>query len=139
MPCQYASHYGVELMPDTELLNTAEAVSRMGGDEEIYKAVLQTFTETYGPDFPLKMQAAAMDGNLFGNERIGQEAHKIKGASYTIGANRLGDAAAALEKAARSPSCPALPENSLEAAENLLKTFKTAYENTIEAIGKHMG
>lgn len=126
-------------MPDTELLNTAEAVSRMGGDEEIYKAVLQTFTETYGPDFPLKMQAAAMDGNLFGNERIGQEAHKIKGASYTIGANRLGGAAAALEKAARSPSCPALPENSLEAAENLLKTFKTAYENTIEAIGKHMG
>ena len=59
--------------------------------------------------------------------------------SLLVKVNRLGDAGAALEKAARNPSCSALPENSLEAAENLLKTFKTAYENTIEAIGKHMG
>lgn len=130
-------------MPNTKFLNTAEAVYRMGGDEEIYTTILQTFAETYGAGVsphPLGTLLSAKAEDVFRNERIRHEAHKIKGAAYTIGANVLGDAAAAVEKSANCAQNAvfSIPSEGSEEAESLLTAFKNAYTKTIEEINHEL-
>ena len=125
-------------MPNTKFLNTAEAVYRMGGDEEIYTTILQTFAETYGAGVsphPLGTLLSAKAEDVFRHE-----AHKIKGAAYTIGANVLGDAAAAVEKSANcAPNAVfSIPSEDSEEAESLLAAFKNAYTKTIEEINHEL-
>jgi|GEM_PF-190346 len=82
--------------PDKKLVDLESALDRVGGDRELLRDVLILFLQ----DLPLTL--ARLEDAYHGKklEEIRRIAHTLKGAAGNIGADRLRDKAALLEKAA---------------------------------------
>jgi HPt (histidine-containing phosphotransfer) domain-containing protein len=97
------------------MLNCAEGLARVEGDEELYRELLELFRD----DAPLQMhtlEQALQEGNLPVVER---QAHTLKGAAANVGASAVRDAALGIECAAR--------HQDLAAARTLYDTLRSAF------------
>ena len=68
-----------------QVLDTAGALPRFGGDEEFYRSVLQDFQES----LPEKMQALSQARQNADGEKISYVAHNLKGLAANVGAMQL--------------------------------------------------
>jgi CheY-like chemotaxis protein len=87
-----------------EPLDASVLATLTGGSRAMAREVLDDFLATTRSD--LAALTAAREGG--DTEAVAHEAHKIKGAARLIGAIELGDAAAALETAAKAADWPQL-------------------------------
>jgi PAS domain S-box-containing protein len=79
-------------------LDESLALSRVGGDVELLKEVIELFLDDYPSTFEkIRSAVAASDANA-----LEQHAHSLKGSVSTFGAERAFEAAFALEKQGRS-------------------------------------
>ena len=80
--------------------NTAEAMSRLGGNQKLYITILSRFLDQY------RSVEATLNGFMAEgkNEEIGRQAHTVKGLAGSIGHQELQSAAVALEQAAKQNS-----------------------------------
>ena len=78
-------------------VNEAEALSRFDGDTEIYLELIDTFLESTIADFGA-MRQELQDGNV---KQVAFRAHKLKGASLTLGAEDLASIASTIETTLR--------------------------------------
>ncbi len=127
-------------MRELEFFNTAGALENIGGDEEIYLEILKTFADTYGDNFLekdapelLNLERTQILQDLALCEKLGKSFHKIKGASLTVGANKLGEASKALELFFRTEEERSAP-NPADKLKTLLDHFEKMYESTIEEL-----
>ena len=81
-----------------KFINETEALSRFDGDTEIYLELINTFLESPIADFGTMRQELA-DGNV---KQVTFRAHKLKGASLTLGAENLAAIASSIETALRA-------------------------------------
>ncbi len=131
----------VHKMNESDILNRSEALERLGGDNGLYQALLNAFLDEYknNPNELIRLKAV-LSGNgdallKTESETLCKEAHKIKGAAYTIGANALGNAALALESFFKDKN-NRISEKNISAITPLLNNFSEAYEKTMSEIGK---
>ncbi|UTC63131.1 Hpt domain-containing protein [Treponema sp. OMZ 787] len=127
-------------------LDRAAAMELVDGDMEIYMSLLETFVEAYEKDeaeierlktlFDSNAEAVLSDDTL--RENVRKTAHKIKGSSYTVGANILGDSAKDIEKFLAEPSNIKTPAN-IELLNGFLAKFKEKYVNTLKEMKKVIG
>ena len=82
---------------DSEILDFPAAVSAFMGREEVVRGLVKGFLRHLGTRVP-DMRAALAQGDA---EAIRFEAHAVKGTALNLRANRLAQAAAALERAGR--------------------------------------
>lgn len=94
-------------------LDTATAISNLGGDRALYAMVVQTFLDDLPNQFAV-LEAGLAQGD-YATARRG--AHTIKGMAMSVGAERLRQAALALEQAchAAEPAAIALADPLLRA------------------------
>lgn len=83
--------------PMVPVLNTEAALHRMCGDTELLRLLLDTFRED-APGKVQRIQAYAEAGDAF---HASTEAHGLKGAAATVGAERIALLAQSLEKLLR--------------------------------------
>ncbi|MGI5066743.1 Hpt domain-containing protein [Treponema putidum] len=122
-------------------LDKTAAMELVDGDMEIYMSLLETFIEAYEKDeaemdrlkFILDASAEAVLSDETLRENVRKTAHKIKGSSYTVGANILGDSAKNIEKFLVEPSNIKTLAN-IELLERFLAKFKENYANTLKEI-----
>jgi CheY-like chemotaxis protein len=100
-------------------LDEALALSRVGGDIELLKEVVELFLEDYPSTFEkIKKAVAAHDAAA-----LEHSAHSLKGSVSTFGANRAFEAAFALEKQGRSGDLADV-QNSLLNLEQALEALR---------------
>lgn len=127
-------------MPDNKLLDKAAAIEMIGGDEDVYDSILETFVEVYCKDIsqthPVKTVLTIEPQDIFKNETVRQEAHKIKGAAYTVGAYALGDAALKIEQFVNNSQDGKIEDSSdtEQTAASILDEFREVYKKTINLI-----
>jgi CheY-like chemotaxis protein len=80
----------------TELIDFADGLARMGGDEQVFRSMLMRFCEQYR-HFALSFRSAVEDEDTLAVARL---AHTLKGVSANLGAYPIAEAAAKLESAA---------------------------------------
>jgi signal transduction histidine kinase/CheY-like chemotaxis protein len=87
-------------VPEPEVLNTAEALARAGGNHKLFRRLCQVFQESC-PAMMAAIQAAvlAKDGPA-----LKRSAHTLKGSASVIGAQATASAARKLEMAKDDPS-----------------------------------
>ena len=90
------NQYSVE--EQLQQLDEALALSRVGGDEELLREVVELFLEDY-PHILEKIRSAVTAGDATALEH---SAHSLKGSVSTFGAQRSYEAAFELEKQGRS-------------------------------------
>lgn len=121
-------------------LDKAAAMELVDGDMEIYMSLLETFIEAYEKDeaeidrlkvLLINASAEAVLSDDVLRENVRKTAHKIKGSSYTVGANILGDSAKNIEKFLVEPSNIKNPAN-IELLDGFLAKFKENYANTLK-------
>lgn len=78
---------------DAATLNISAALKRMSGDAELLKMLIMTFLE----DAPKKIERMQDNISIGCHNKACIEAHALKGAASTIGAERLADIASYLE------------------------------------------
>lgn len=89
---------GVPMSLQLQQLNESLALSRVGGDVELLKEVIELFLDDYPSTLQkIKSAVAASDASA-----LEQHAHSLKGAVSTFGASRAFEAAFELEKQGRS-------------------------------------
>lgn len=81
-----------------KFVNETEALSRFDGDTEIYLELIDTFLESPIADFGA-MRQELKDGNV---KQVAFRAHKLKGASLTLGAEDLAAIASTIETELRA-------------------------------------
>jgi len=91
-------------------LDESLALSRVGGDVELLKEVIELFLSDY-PSTVEKIKAAVAGSDATALEH---QAHSLKGSVSTFGADRAFEAAFALEKQGRSGDLRGAPEGLLE-------------------------
>ena len=91
-------------------LDEAVALSRVGGDLDLLKEVVELFLDEY-PSAMEKIRGAVASRNASALE---QHAHSLKGSVSTFGANRAFEAAFRLEKQGRSGDLATAPEGLAE-------------------------
>ncbi len=102
-------------------LNVVAALRRLGGDRDSYLSLLRRFASGHG-DAAEKLQGALADGDL---RRAGHLAHELRGASASIGATALAEAAGRLERALRQNDGFEAALGALEAPlQRLLETLR---------------
>ena len=123
-------------------LDKAAAMELVDGDMEIYMSLLETFIEAYEKDeaeidrlkvLLINASAEAVLSDDVLRENVRKTAHKIKGSSYTVGANILGNSAKNIEKFLVEPSNIKSPAN-IELLDGFLAKFKENYANTLKEI-----
>lgn len=122
-------------------LDKAAAMELVDGDMEIYMSLLETFIEAYEKDEAeidrlkvlLNASAEAVLSDDVLRENVRKTAHKIKGSSYTVGANILSDSAKNIEKFLVEPSNIKSPVN-IELLDGFLAKFKENYADTLKEI-----
>ena len=127
-------------------LDKAAAMELVDGDMEIYMSLLETFIEAYEKDEAeidrlnvlLGASAEAVLSDDVLRENIRKTAHKIKGSSYTVGANTLGDSAKNIEKFLVEPSNIKSPAN-VELLDGFLAKFKENYAGTLKEMKTVIG
>jgi signal transduction histidine kinase/DNA-binding response OmpR family regulator/HPt (histidine-containing phosphotransfer) domain-containing protein/HAMP domain-containing protein len=96
-------------LPSIGGLDTANGLSRVGGNQKLYLRLLRQFVEQQGPAV-VQIDAALTEGNM---PHAALLAHTLKGVAGNIGASQVHAAAAVLEKSIREGRAPA----DVEAAE----------------------
>ncbi len=91
-------------------LDESLALSRVGGDVELLKEVVELFLDDYPATFE-KIKAAVATRNALALEH---HAHSLKGSVSTFGASRAFEAAFTLEKQGRSGDLTGAPEGLLQ-------------------------
>lgn len=79
-------------------LDDAVLLEYLGDDSALRRQVLQQFVDTLAIDL-IQLESELRDRNITAVQR---SAHRIKGASYMVGARPLGDSAMTLEHIARA-------------------------------------
>jgi PAS domain S-box-containing protein len=91
-------------------LDESLALSRVGGDAELLKEVVELFLDDYPATFErIKSAVASRDASA-----LEQHAHSLKGSVSTFGAERAFEAAFTLEKQGRSGDLTAAPDGLLQ-------------------------
>ncbi len=86
-------------MPDTlAILDLPEALNRSLGDAEFLKMMMDEFQKSI-PDFIVRFETALHDQDM---EKLGRDAHQLKGASANLGAKTVAALALELEKIGKS-------------------------------------
>ncbi len=112
---------------DHGILDVESTLERLKGDREF----LLTLYGVYIEDLPQKLAAineAAGQGNL---DNILRTAHSLKGASATIGAPAIREAALAVESAARSGDIQTAIQN-IQPLESLSRTLLARLQEEID-------
>jgi two-component system, sensor histidine kinase and response regulator len=105
-------------IPSVEGLNTKDGLSRVAGNQKLYVKLLRQFTEQ---EAAIDQIAEALETNDWSlGERI---AHTIKGVAGSLGAVRVQQAAAAMEKSIRERSASNLLKPVLKEFNVVLKDF----------------
>jgi len=91
-------------------LDEALALSRVGGDVELLKEVVELFLDDY-PSSLEKIESAVASGDA---KALEHHAHSLKGSVSTLGANRAFEAAFTLEKKGRSGDLTGASDGLLE-------------------------
>lgn len=115
-----------------ELLNAQEGLSFVDGDKDLYNMLLDAYLEENKFDFRT-LDAAIHKKNF---EAAAKIVHKTKGASYQIGAQKIGDMAQVLEDIFRGKSEPPASQRSAQELEALAKDFYAAYQACLEEVKK---
>ena len=112
-------------LPEADGFDFSNALTRMGGRRALYARALRGYLDNYCGDQPLGIAEALQRQDAAAAQRI---AHTLKGLSRTIGAENIGDRAAALESMLRrQPDDPLLAtalaelENALHQAADVLE------------------
>ncbi|CAK0760166.1 two-component system, sensor histidine kinase and response regulator [Gammaproteobacteria bacterium] len=84
-------------LPEMMGINTAIGLRHFGGQIDFYLTMLRKFRDTQAYGFADDFRTALQMADGAWAQRL---AHTLKGAARTVGANRLGDLAAGVEKAA---------------------------------------
>ncbi len=79
------------------IINSAEALARFDGDEEIYLELIETFLDASLADFA-SLRAELAEGNV---KQVAFRTHKLKGASLTLGGDELARIAGGIEVSLR--------------------------------------
>ena len=85
-------------LPWLEGIDTHAGLAQVSGDATLYRRVLVKFRDQHALKFEAEFRARIAEGDWLAAARL---AHSIKGVARTLGAFDLGDAAQALEEAAR--------------------------------------
>lgn len=80
------------------IINSEEALARFDGDEEIYLELIETFLDASLADF-VALRAELAEGNV---KQVAFRAHKLKGASLTLGGDELARIAGGIEGSLRA-------------------------------------
>ena len=105
-------------------LDESLALSRVGGDIDLLKEVIELFLDDYPSTFgKIKSAVAASDASA-----LEHQAHTLKGSVSTFGANRAFEAAFALEKQGRSGDLRGAHEGLLE-LEQALEALRPELES----------
>ena len=108
------------------LLDREEGLRRFLGNATLYEKILRDFADRYG-ETPALLAEELRAGR---REDAILRVHSVKGVAGTLGAGRLQEAAAALEKALKSPESADAP-----LMDALLKDFIDCHDATIAAVG----
>lgn len=82
------------------ILDKDSALRRIGGDESLLKELVSIFMEDFPQQFGTLQEA--LSGQEF--DVVRRQAHSLKSASASIGAERLREACAAVERQAEDPA-----------------------------------
>lgn len=108
--------------PDAHpLLDTSRLEDALGGDRSLMGEILEMY-ETTAVDDLNGVLAAVSAGDL---ESIVKRAHALKGSSGNVGANRVMDLAARIERYGR--------DGSIEGAAGLVDVLSSTFEQTVAA------
>lgn len=101
------------------IVDFEDGIKRIGGDEAVYRLVLQSFADE-NKNVEEQLLSAIRSRNFAQGEQI---VHKIKSSAGSIGAKKLHDAAAELQRALKEENESAIMELSAEFYESLTKTL----------------
>ena len=113
---------------NSSLLNLAQALERVGGDQELLEEVAQLFLDDY-PNSVAEIEQALADGDPRGVER---GAHSLKGAVSNFGATSVVETAMALELAGRNGDLSTVPDQLI-----LLHARLSELHDELAAMCKH--
>ena len=116
----------------TEYLDESEGLSFLDGDKELYKMLLDAYANESKFD-PNALKAFVQKKEF---EAAAKIVHKTKGASYQIGATKLGYQAQALEDILRSKVQPDASQRSPEEMAALAQDFCDAYKKCLEEVSE---
>ncbi len=118
-----------------EYLDENEGLSFLDGDKDLYKMLLDAYvTENKFDPKALKDLVQKKDF-----EAAAKIVHKTKGASYQIGAKKLGDLAQALEDILRSKVRPDASQRSPEEMAALAQNFCDSYQKCLQEVSEALG
>ena len=115
-----------------EYLNAEQGLSFVDGDMDLYKMLLDAYLEENKFDFGTL--AALIEKKDF--EAAAKIVHKTKGASYQIGAQKIGDMAQVLEDILRGKAEPPASQRSAQELAALASDFNAAYQKCLEEVEK---
>lgn len=115
-----------------EYLNQEQGLSFVDGDKDLYNMLLDAYIEENKFDFGTL--TAFIEKKDF--EAAAKIVHKTKGASYQIGAQKIGDMAQVLEDIFRGKAEPPASQRSAQELEALAKDFYAAYQACLEEVKK---
>ena len=119
-------------LPDLPGFDMAGALQRLGGNQKLYRTLLERFYAGYNK-FGQDIQASLAAGNL---EEAQRNAHTIKGLAGTIGHAGLAEASLALETACKNA---AQASGGLSELEPGLAQFLAQLETVIGALSTIFG
>jgi signal transduction histidine kinase/DNA-binding response OmpR family regulator len=106
----------VERASSRDVFNRSALLERLGGDQELLNEVLDIFLS----DIPGQLQKLIQAKDNDDAEQVREKAHRIKGASANIGAQRASHVALQIEKAGK--------KNNLEGTESLFEKLEQEIE-----------
>lgn len=109
--------------PDTPIIDESRLMEEFGGDTEILAELRDLFME-HAPPLYESMRQAMVDQNL---EVIARDAHSLKGACATYGAQRIAMVCKVIELAAKA--------GDWDEVSNLQNQFVAEFEQTMAAVG----
>ena len=113
-----------------EFLNVKEGLSFVDGDKELYKILLDAYLEEN--KISQDDLAALIKRKDF--EGAAKTVHRTKGASYQIGAKKIGDKAQYLEDVFRGKVSPAAKDKSEEELLCLAEDFFSDYKKCLDEV-----
>ena len=120
-------------LPDLPGFDMAGALQRLGGNQKLYRTLLERFYNGYNNKFSQDIQAGLAAGNL---EETQRNAHTVKGLAGTIGHAGLAEASLGLEMACKNALQGSGSSSELEPA---LARFLAQLEAVINALSTIFG
>ena len=110
-----------------KVLDSASALSRIDGDEELYREVLRVFLDDTPKQLEI-LEKAVAEGSL---ETIERQAHSLKSAAANIGAEAMREVASKIELAARARGS--------EAYEEMVSGLQAEFSRVVASIKDEVG